>query len=312
MKSAQVSFLYSIILLSSTPAADATQYVFFSDYGDVGVHAVARTELDGSGFTRVLYDSESYSPYVGELALDNDHQSLYYIGWFKIKRCNFDGSDPQTLIQTGRELGGLAIGGNKMYWTEIDRIRRANLDGSGAENVISNLGTCFSLSYDSVHNKLYYVGYEDGTWNKGGIFRADPDGSHVEKLVNNIGLAVGLAVDPYNGKMYWASRGAVYDSIKSAYLDGTAVVDLITGQQNPSVKGVQHLDIDLVGHKLYWADQSESGKVQRMNLDGTGYEIIHDGGAPYGIAVSLPEPATAVLIGLGGILLCRRSRKTGQ
>ncbi|MEN6384696.1 MAG: DUF5050 domain-containing protein [Phycisphaerales bacterium] len=304
MKKAYVVLFCSVMFLIFIPATNAVEYVFFSNQGN----SISRSALDGSGCQTILYDRDSYCPYVGELAVDSIHQSLYYVGEWKIKKCNFNGSNPQTLFSTQNEPGGLAIGGNKMYWTEVEKICRANLDGSSREDVITNLGNCFSLTYDNVHNKLYYVGYEDLGWTKGAIFRADPDGKNIERLIDNIGLSVGLAIDPYSSKIYWASRSNSYNSIKSSNLDGTGIIDLITGQQNPLIECVDHLDIDLVRHKLYWTDQGSPGGVQRMNTDGTGYEVIYYSGSPYGIAVFIPEPGTICLFGVAGLIMRKRMK----
>ncbi|MHC4570840.1 MAG: TolB family protein [Planctomycetota bacterium] len=303
MKLTPVYIVCFILFLPSLLSGDP-QYVFLSDYYNSG-HTISRCNLDGSGYMRLLpYDTSQYTGYVGEIAVDNESQMVYWNSWSEIRRCSFDGSNLETVpIPTEYWLGGIAIGGDKLYWTQDSVIKSANLDGSNSQDLVTGLGKCFSLAFDNVYDKLYYIGYEDKTWEKGHIYSADPDGSNIEQLVSNLDLAVGLAVDPYNEKLYWTSRSSSYNSIKSANLDGTGITDLITSQQNPLVSVVQHIDIDWLGNKLYWTDQSGGGKTQRMNPDGTGYEVIHYGNAPYGIAVSIPEamvinvPPVACVVG---------------
>ncbi|MDE2925394.1 MAG: hypothetical protein OXT71_03245 [Acidobacteriota bacterium] len=80
--------------------------------------------------------------------------------------------------------------------------------------------------------------------------------------------------DQSAGKIYWTLQGPEEDElgeplltsgkIQRANLDGTEVVDLVTGLDQPL-----GLALDLVGGKIYWVDVT-GGKIQRANLDGTG------------------------------------------
>jgi len=294
-------YLFCYIQLFSSALLANEKYVFFSDYSSG--HTISRCNVDGSGYLPLRpRDSYQYTGYVGEIAVDNENQMVYWNSWSEIRRCSFDGSNYETVpISTEYSLGGIAIGGGRLYWTQDAVIKSSNLDNLDPRELIDGLYRCFSLTYDNVNNKLYYIGYEDNTWDYGNIYSANPDGTDVQKVVSDIGMCVGIAIHPYQEKLYWTSRDGGYDSVKSANLDGTEIVDLITEQQNPLVNVVQHLDIDIVDNKLYWADQAGSGKIQRMNLDGTGYEVIRYGNAPYGIAVSVPEPCTVLLFALGGL-----------
>ena len=170
-----------------------------------------------------------------------------------------------------------------MYWTDyrVNRIRRANLDGSAVEDlVVTTLDNPYGIALDVAGGKIYWT--DAGTEK---IQRADLDGSHVEDLVT-VGLQSprGLALDVVGGKMYWTDRTS--DKIQRANLDGSGVEDLVT----PATSGLadSHRDglaLDVVAGKMYWTDR-ELGRIQRANLDGSGIEDVTEaGGAPYEVAL---------------------------
>ena len=77
-----------------------------------------------------------------------------------------------------------------MYWTEESysetgeedfRIRRADLDGSGLEDIVTLRGSLGTIALDIVHEKMYWT--EPGFGTQGRIWRANLDGSGVEVVV---------------------------------------------------------------------------------------------------------------------------------
>ena len=121
-------------------------------------------------------------------------------------------------------------GGGKVYWTDTgtDKIQRANLDGSGVEDLVTTgLGSPIGLALNLGVGKMYWT---DVRTEK--IQRANLDGSGVEDLVTTgLGNPTGLALDLDAGKMYWTDRGTV--KIQRANLDGSGVEDLVTGFFDP-------------------------------------------------------------------------------
>ena len=155
----------------------------------------------------------------------------------------------------------------KMYWTDVDtnKIQRANLDGSGVEDLgTSGLRAPSAIALDLAGGKMYWT-----DWGTEKIQRANLDGSGVEDLVTS-GLSIpqhGIALDPDAGKMYWTDWGT--EKIQRANLDGSRVEDLVTsGLSTP--KGIA-LDPD--ARKMYWGD-SGTYKIQRANLDGSRVEDL--------------------------------------
>ena len=163
-------------------------------------------------------------------------------------------------------VSGGSSGAGKMYWTDIGtrKIQRANLDGSGVEDLVtSGLISPHGLALDLGAGKMYWTDRETDK-----VQRANLDGSGVEDLVTS-GLIVpsALALDPGAGKMYWTDSGT--DKIQRANLDGSGVEDLVTaGLRLPT-----GLALDPGAGKMYWVDRWEN-KIQRANLDGSGVEDL--------------------------------------
>ncbi len=150
--------------------------------------------------------------------------------------------------------------------------------------VALTLGLGFSVA--NAQKKLYWV------WGlPGAVMRANLDGSGIEVLVD-AGLAApsGIALDAVAGMMYWTDRGA--EKIQRANLQippgetadsRTDIEDLVTGLSAP-----WGIALDVEGGKMYWTHvpPSDTRKIQRANLDGSGVEDLVTGlSAPWGIAL---------------------------
>ena len=172
-------------------------------------------------------------------------------------------------------------GESKLYWTDwgTDRIQRANLDGSGIEDLIvgDGLDGPDGLALDMAGGKIYWT--DSGASR---IQRANLDGSAVEDLVTGLGIPYGLALDMVGGKMYWSDRQA--SRIQRSDLDGANVEDLITsGLVFPG-----ELELDIDSGKMYWTNPG-SQKIQRANFDGSHVEdLVASGlGSPTGLALDV-------------------------
>ena len=159
---------------------------------------------------------------------------------------------------------------SKIYWTDYfdNQIKRANLDGSGVETLISGLNDPAGIAIDYAGGKLYFA---DTGSNR--IYRANLDGSGLQAIVTSgLNTPVSVKVDSANGKLYWADSGTA--KIQRANLDGTGVQDLLTSANGLSAP--TSLDLDLVNGKIYWTDDG-TNQVERANLDGSG---MSDAGRP--------------------------------
>ena len=198
-----------------------------------------------------------------------------------------DGSEFAPLgLRFGKQKGSLSAvpvvplqdaGAGKMYWTDLDtaKIQRANLDGSGVEDLVtSGLRNPTGLALDLPAHKVYWTDFGAAK-----IQRANLGGSGVEDLVTS-GLRnpTGLALDLPAGKMYWTDLF----KIQRANLDGSGVEDLVTSTSG--VTNLFGLELDVGSGKMYW---TRAAKIQRANLDGSGVEdlVTSELSSPKGLAL---------------------------
>ncbi|MBI4553738.1 MAG: hypothetical protein HY710_15845, partial [Candidatus Latescibacteria bacterium] len=124
----------------------------------------------------------------------------------------------------------MALAQSKIYWTHINdpsgpgfnEIERANLDGTGLEEVLTGLTEPVGIALDVAAGKMYWTDDSDSK-----IRRANLDGTGVEELVTGLLNPTGIALDVAGGKMYWANPNAA--KVQRANLDGTGVEDLFIG-----------------------------------------------------------------------------------
>ena len=150
----------------------------------------------------------------------------------------------------------------KMYWTDgwNDCIQRANLDGSDAQKLFTDIRYSRGIAIDSMGGKIYWASDDS---HRGGIYRANLDGSDAQKLITLSEGATGIALDTARGKMYWHDDDE--DNIQRANLDGTNIQNVVP------IRDPYHIAIDIVRSKVYWTTW---GKIQCANLDGTNVQDV--------------------------------------
>jgi hypothetical protein len=145
--------------------------------------------------------------------------------------CAFDLNAPMTTVKLVSPAAVAALEVDlfqrKIYWADhistMDRqIRRANLDGSQPENVMSTQTfSPESLVVDGHRQKLYYYGTSD-------IVQIDLVTRSQKTLVNVPNAQVsGVALDVPGGKIYWSERTA--GRVARANLDGSGIEPVLTG-----------------------------------------------------------------------------------
>jgi len=177
------------------------------------------------------------------------------------------------LVPTGVQTypSASADPGGKMYWTEWNgsSIRRANLDGSGIEDVVTGLYAPSGIALDVAAGKMYWAEAQ------GKIRRANLDGSGAEDLVTGLFDPRSIALDVAQWKMYWTEYGPYFDGrkIARANLDGSGVEDLVTDLDGP-----YGIALDVGAGMMYWTDDGGcsycEGRIQRANLDGSGVQNL--------------------------------------
>jgi len=208
-----------------------------------------------------------------------------------INRVGANGSGHVELLNTGGGIRGLDLDlqAGKMYWADVNdlKIRRANLDGTGQEDLIDlppgkELPFPSAVAVHSGGGKLYWGDQTLGTLN-----RANLDGSEQELLLSTP-FHRGLAIDPVNGKVYWSTSTSQFKGeILRANLDGTGQEVVVTSL-DPQFKP-NKIALDIAGGKVYWTDYVFD-IVRRANLDGSAIQNLYVppfNRNPQGIALDL-------------------------
>ena len=173
----------------------------------------------------------------------------------------------------GQPWDGNGVEG-KIYWTDgaapthgSNKIRRANLNGTEPQNVVTGLGFPYRIALDISGGKMYWTEHRYSGHPK--IMRANLDGSNVENLITT-GLQnpLGIDIDPVGGKIYWADYDAY--KIQRANLDGTNVEDLVSTSW-----GAWALALDTVDGKIYFSmSRGTEAWILRANLNGADVEVV--------------------------------------
>ncbi|MHC4477029.1 MAG: NHL repeat-containing protein [Planctomycetota bacterium] len=187
-------------------------------------------------------------------------------------------------------MAAVCSGQGKMYWTDdgADRIRRANVDGSGIEDLVTTgLSSPAHIALDIAAGKMYWADYGSGP-GTGKIQRANLDGSGVDGLViSGLTAPSGIALDTGGGKMYWTDVGM----IRRANLDGSDVEILVSS----GLSLVSSIALDVAGGKMYWTDWGND-KIQRANLNGSAVEDL--------VTTGMSWPCDIALDLAGGKMYC--------
>ena len=220
---------------------------------------------------------------------------------------NLDGSERTSLLTLNSNPRDIDVdpGAGKIYWTQSDKVVRADLDGANLE-VLWEQGSIGlkGIGVDGAGEKLYFLEQSndvlwsanlDGSgrtslltldsnpwdidvdigagkiyWTQSDkVLRSDLDGANLEVLwePGSIGLK-GIGVDGAGEKLYFLDQ--LNDVLWSANLDGSGRTSLLTLDSNP-----WDIDVDIGARKLYW---TQSDKVMRANLDGTNLEVLWEPG----------------------------------
>ena len=215
---------------------------------------IQSANLNGSGIQNVVQDLSAPT----DIVLSDG-----YIYWTEgdnsVRRVNMSGEKiAQDIAANLGSVGGLAVGGGKVYWTEMTAagggtINSANADGTGATELASILATPMGISIDTARSKLYWTNA------RGRIQRTSLNGSGIQNVVEGLGspgeivisnsISETLAGTPLTPPVSYAP----YDVNKNGAVDNTdagLVIDAL-GTRNAAydVNGdgtVNFLDVVLV------------------------------------------------------------------
>ena len=210
--------------------------------------SIERVDLDGNNRTTIVPSGGTYTP--KQLHLDAVGRKLYWGDreGMRVMRCDLDGSNVETLVQTGegdedrRDETNWCVGvavdhvGGHLYWTQKGpgdagrgKILRAGIDLPAGESarsradievVFKDLPEPIDLEIEHTTRTLYWTDRGD-----------PPDGNTVNRAeLDTIGLSepqivmthlmegIGIALDPANNRMFVTDLGG---NIWTGGLDGT-------------------------------------------------------------------------------------------
>ncbi len=150
-----------------------------------GCGTLQRMNLDATGLELLV---GGINP--SAIAVDPGADTLCWNGGGPVLCSNLDATEEPVFVTDARVRGIALDGAGKIYWLERDRIRRANVDGSNAEDLVTGLvgEERGDIALDPRAGEMY--------WLAGGLLqRANLDGSDIVVLVTGVGSAPSLALD---------------------------------------------------------------------------------------------------------------------
>jgi sugar lactone lactonase YvrE len=223
--------------------------------------SIERADIDGRNRRTIVPVGGTFTP--KQLQLDTINRKIYWCDreGMRVMRANLDGSQIETLVETGQGetarqdarnwcVGiALDLGRKQIYWSQKGddnagqgRIFRANLDipegetpnsRTDIELLFDNLPEPIDLDVDLANRMLYWTDRGDpprgNTVNRAPMDPEARKGARPEILFTHLMEAIGLALDVKGGRMFVTDlAGTVY----SASLDGTNPRPLLGVQGN--------------------------------------------------------------------------------
>ena len=229
--------------------------------------SIQRIDLDGTGLTTIVPGGGTFT--AKQLKLDKRHGKLYWSDreGMRVMRANVDGSDIETLVETGRgddqrkEANRWCVGiavdtaRGKIYWTQKGgnnagegSLRRANIEipkgqdaahRSDIEVLFDQLPEPIDIDLDLGKRMIYWT--DRGDPPRGNTVNRAPMDKRVqdpEIVSNGLKEGIGIALDLKGGRMFVTDLGG---NVYSANLNGSEKKTLLTGQG--SLTGIAYVEL---------------------------------------------------------------------
>jgi hypothetical protein len=244
-------------------------HIFWTNMGVPNLNdgTIERADLDGRNRKVIIPQGVTFTP--KQIHLDKEHGKLYWCDreGMRVTRCNFDGSQIETLLEAGRGEAdrrdqtrwpvGITIDPKRhhIYWTQKGpdkgnqgRILRAGLEipkgetsakRSDIEVFFDNLPEPIDLELDVKNRVLYWTDRGDpprgNTVNRASI---DAKPQAPEIVVTHLMEGIGIALDVPRDRMFVTDLAG---SIYSAKLDGSGERNVLFAQGN--LTGIAYTEI---------------------------------------------------------------------
>jgi len=243
----------------------ADGHIYWTNMGNPKANdgTIDRADLDGTNVTNVVPPGTTWTP--KQLQLDVKNRKLYWSDreGMRVMRANLDGSNIETLVETGHGDAdrldasnwcvGIAVdvNGGKFYWTQKGndnagqgRIFRAGLEipkgqtpanRQDIEVLFDNLPEPIDLDLDLGNRVIYWTDRGDpprgNTVNRAPIDAAPGKRKEPEIVFNHLMEGIGLSLDLENKRMFLTDLGG---SVYSANLDGSNKKNIVFAEGNLS------------------------------------------------------------------------------
>ncbi|WP_302059099.1 3-hydroxyacyl-CoA dehydrogenase [Paraburkholderia sp. CNPSo 3274] len=228
--------------------------------------SIERADLDGNNRVVIVPQGVTHTP--KQLQFDKDGGKLYWCDreGMRVMRVNCDGSQVETLVESGRSDNdrhdqnkwcvGVAVDrkAGKLYWTQKGpdngdqgRIFRANLEMPNGEDpatrsdievLFDHLPEPIDLEFDRANRVLYWT--DRGDPPRGNtVNRAPVDAAATPEIViTHLLEGIGITLDVAGNRMFVTDLGG---SVYSAQLDGSNLRNFLYAQGN--LTGVAYAEV---------------------------------------------------------------------
>jgi len=227
-----------------------TGHIYWTNMGVPSLNdgSVERADLDGKNRKVIVPVGATHTP--KQIILDKKGGKLYWCDreGMRVMRCNLDGSQLETLIETGR---GDADSRDPTKW-------------------------CVGLSIDRKYGKIYWSQKGPDNAGRGSIFRANveiPAGetpasrSDIEVFFDALPEPIDIELDHQNRVMYWTDRGDPPrgNTVNRAAIDNKPAEPEIVVTHLMEGIGIA---LDVPGDRMFVTDFA--GSIYSARLDGSG------------------------------------------
>jgi DNA-binding beta-propeller fold protein YncE len=251
------------------------RHVYWTNMGIPSVNdgSIERADLDGSNRVTIVPGGVAFTP--KQLHFEAVGRKLYWGDreGMRVMRCDLDGSNVETLVQTGqgdddrrdqtRWCVGVAVdpAGGHLYWTQkgpsdagLGKVLRAGIDvpagdtpadRSDIEVLFKGLPEPIDLELDLAARMLYWTDRGDpprgNTVNRAPIDATDGH-SEPEILLTHLMEGIGIALDPAGDRMFVTDLGG---TVYLADLDGSNAREILVAQGN--LTGIAYAELPTQG-----------------------------------------------------------------